>query len=312
MQIDFKNTLEKHLSTGINFFAGAGFSLLAKDISGRALPVGDDLKKELLEIFSGMPSVLDLPRLCTMISQTDKSKLYEYLYSRFTIGNYNDLYKSLHAVEIKNLFTTNIDNLFHRIYEDCSHKYVNDVNLRGASFRDKQAIDFYYMHGSVLDKDAPLIFGDLDIASAFSSDPSRWNFLTSQMGRFPTLFWGYALRDAGTLQAFAQALKQHNQKDAWIIVHADHVLDGEIEFYKSIGLKIIKSDTESFLSYLHDFGTIDKNPTTATTVSKTPFPEYAVPSNANIKHRATQSFFQGATPEWSDVYSPRRSQQGRW
>jgi len=305
MEIEYKSTFEKHLTTGINLFTGAGFSLLSKDISGVNLPIGDKLKSELSEKFPDIPKILDLPRFCTMVSQTKKDELYDYLYSRFTIGGFDDLYKCLDFFSIKNVFTTNIDNLFQKIFETSTKKYVNDANLRGASFKDLQAIDYYYLHGSVLDRESELIFGDLDIASAFSNDPSRWNYLTTLMGRYPTLFWGYALRDAGTLQAFSNALKQHNQKDAWIVVNPDFVEDGEISYYKSIGLKIIKSDTKGFLKYLQGIARDSGESSVSIDVGRHPFPEYSVPSNSSLKHRAIQDFFIGSLPEWSDIYSPR-------
>ncbi|PLX94189.1 MAG: hypothetical protein C0621_05810 [Desulfuromonas sp.] len=305
MEIEYKSTFEKHLAAGINLFTGAGFSLLSKDLSGEPLPIGDKLRTELSENFSDIPKILDLPRFCTMVAKTQKDELYKYLYSRFTIGEFSELYGCLDSFEIKNVFTTNIDNLFQKIFETSTKKYVNDANLHGASFRDKQAIDYYYLHGSVLDKESELIFGDLDIASTFSSDPSRWNYLTTLMGRYPTLFWGYALRDAGTLQAFSNALKQHNQKDAWIVVHPDFVEEGEISYYKSIGLKIIKSDTEDLLKYLKSIANDSEMFSEGMGVGKHPFPEYSVPSNSSLKHRAIQDFFVGSTPEWSDIYSPR-------
>jgi hypothetical protein len=305
VEIEFKSTFEKHLFSGINLFTGAGFSLLAKDLSGTTLPIGDKLKNELLVRFPDIPKVLDLPRICTMVSRTRKDDLYEFLYNRFTIGDFSHKYKCLDNFEIKNVFTTNIDNLFQKIFENSSKKYVNDANLHGASFKDRQAIDYYYMHGSVLNRESELIFGDLDIASAFSSDPSRWNYLSSLMARFPTLFWGYALKDAGTLQAFSQALKLHDQKDAWIVVHPDFVDEGEIRYYKSIGLKIIKSDSESFLSYLESIVNNSEKTSKNPGIGNHPFPEYSVPSNSSLKHRAIQDFFIGNTPVWSDIYSPR-------
>jgi hypothetical protein len=305
MEIEFINTFERHLQSGINLFTGAGFSHLAEDSTGNQLPIGSKLKDEIIAAFPGAPSALELPQLCTLISRTKKNELFNFLYNRFSVSKYDDLYRNLEHIEIKNVFTTNIDNLFQKIYEPSSNKYINDANFNGASFHDKQAIDYFYMHGSVLDKESSLVFGDLDIASAFSHDPARWNYLSSLMGRFPTLFWGYALKDAGTLQSFAQALNEHNQKDSWIVLHPDHIKDGEINYYKSLGLKIIKSDTKDLLAYLDKFKSGSNKTNESTGQGIHPFPEYSVPSNSAIEHRSIQDFFQGATPIWSDIYSPR-------
>ena len=305
MEIEFISTFERHLQSGINLFTGAGFSLLAEDCSGKSLPRGSELKDELIVAFPGTPSVLELPQLCTLISRTKREELYNYIYRRFSVCDFSSLYKNLEFIEIKNVFTTNVDNLFQKIFESSPSKYINDANLNGASFHDKQAIDYFYMHGSVLDKESPLVFGDLDIASAFSHDPARWNYLTSLMGRFPTLFWGYALKDAGTLQSFSNALNEHNQKDAWIVLHPDYLADGEIDYYKSLGLKIIQSDTKELLEYLDHSNSSNTKEKESTEQRPHPYPEYSVPSNSAIEHRSIQDYFQGASPTWSDIYSPR-------
>jgi hypothetical protein len=304
MEIEFQSTFEKCLFDGINLFTGAGFSVLAKDCDDKKMPVGDMLKNELAVIFPGIPKTLKLPQICSMISRTKKQELREYLNRRFTVSTFDDLYHNLNKVEIKNVFTTNIDDLFQKVFISSPNKYTNDVNLNGASFKDKLAIDYFYMHGSVTDQESELIFGDLDIASAFSKDPNRWHYLTSIMGKFPTLFWGYALKDAGTLQAYANSLQTHNNKNSWIILHPDYLEEGESDYFKSIGFKIVISETETFLKYLQNV-TGPSSTIKVGSSSEHPFPEGAVPCNANVEHRAIQDFFQGSTPLWSDIYSPR-------
>lgn len=302
MEIENKNTFERCLLEGINLFTGSGFSLLSEDKSGQTLPVGDELRKELLTIFPGTPNTLELPQLCTLISRTKREKLDEYIRFRFNVDKFNDDYKNLEYIEIKNVFTTNVDNLFQAIFRSSGKKYVNDINFNGVSFHEKQAIDYIYLHGSVVDPYSQLVFGDLDIASAFSNDPSRWNYFKQLMNKYPTLFWGYALKDAGTLQVFADSLNDHNRKNSWIIIHPDYVMEGEIDYYRSLDLKIIKSDTKKFLGYIGSFSTRKKD---TFNHSQHPLLEYAVPTQAEVEHRSIQDFFQGANPRWSDIYSPR-------
>src|SRR5690554_3288462 len=302
MDIESKSTFERCLVEGINIFTGAGFSLLAKDNQGRSLPVGDELRQELLSEFPGAPKTLQLPQLCTFLSRSKKADLDKYIKSRFYVFEYSEKYKYLENVNPKYIFTTNVDNLLELVFSGSPKKYINNASLNGVSFRDKSAIDYIYLHGSITDEESPLIFGDLDIASAFSNDPNRWNYFKSLMNRHPTLFWGYALRDAGTLQVFSDAINDNNKKNSWIIVHPEHTSDDEIQYYKSLDLKIISSDTEQFLEYLKKFESVspaDKE------VHENPFPEYAIPSHSDIEHRAIQDFYLGATPTWSDIYSPR-------
>lgn len=302
MEIESQSTFERSLREGINIFTGAGFSLLAKDKKGAPLPVGDELRQELLVAFPTAPKALQLPQLCTFLSRSKKAELEAFIRSRFDIGEYSEKYKNIGLINPKFIFTTNVDNLLEAVFSGNPNKYLNDASLNGVTLQDKSAIDYIHLHGHVSNSETPLIFGDLDIASAFSNDPNRWNYFRSLMNRHPTLFWGYALRDAGTLQALADALDDNNRKNSWIIVHPKYTTDDDIQYYKSLNLKIISSDTESFLDYLAKF---EPTKDIAKNEYENPFPEYSIPSNAEIKHRAIQDFYQGATPNWSDIYSSR-------
>lgn len=302
MKIESESTFERCLSEGINIFTGAGFSLLAKDKQGRPLPIGDNLHKELLIEFPESPKTLQLPQLCTFISKSRKDDLDKYIKSRFDVGDFSEKYRNLEFINPKFIFTTNVDNLLESVFLGSPHKYLNNTSLNGVSIKDKVAIDYIYLHGSVSNEETPLIFGDLDIASAFSKDPRRWNYFRTLMNKYPTLFWGYALRDAGTLQAFSDAIEDNNKKNSWIIVHPKYTSEDEVKYYKSLDLKIIVSDTESFLEYLKKFES--SSPALKETYDN-PLPEYAIPSHSDIQHRAIQDFYQGAAPSWSDIYSPR-------
>ncbi|WP_034918364.1 SIR2 family protein [Erwinia sp. 9145] len=304
MEIESINTFERSLREGINIFTGAGFSVLSSDRSGRPLPIGDGLRIEILKEFPGSPTTLQLPQLCTLISRSKRDILNNYIRSRFEVGDFSKKYENLANINIKNIFTTNVDNLVECIFKGNPKKYVNNTMFNGVSFREKYAIDYFYLHGAVCDTESSLIFGDLDIANAFSNDPAKWNYLKSIMNKFPTLFWGYALRDAGTLQVFADSLDDQNRKNSWVIVHPDHVDEGEIEYYQSLDLKIIRSDTETFLDYLASFEELVVKELT-TSQHKNPFPEYSIPSHSDIERRSINDFYQGANPSWSDIYSSR-------
>lgn len=302
MDIESKKTFERALQEGINIFTGAGFSVLSSDKDGRLLPIGDDLKNELLKKFPGTPATLQLPQLCTLISKSKRDSLNDYIRSRFNVGEFPEVYKNIINVNIKNIFTTNVDNLIECIFKGNPRKYINNTMFNGVSFQEKSAIDYYYLHGAVNDVESNLIFGDLDIANAFSSDPTKWNYLKSVMNKYPILFWGYALRDAGTLQVFADSLDNQNKKNAWIIVHPDYVDEGEIEYYQSLDIKIIRSDTESFLDYLGSLE-VSEFEKIKSGEYENPFPEHSIPSHSDIKHRSINDFYQGANPSWSDIYS---------
>ncbi|MCV5473474.1 hypothetical protein OFN43_31970, partial [Escherichia coli] len=77
------------------------------------------------------PSSLDLPQLCQILSSSSKKELKDFFINRFTVTEFDELYKSLESIKIKSIFTTNIDDLIFKIFKDSSKYYINDIQLRG-------------------------------------------------------------------------------------------------------------------------------------------------------------------------------------
>ncbi|EIW88139.1 hypothetical protein AGRI_13076 [Alishewanella agri BL06] len=301
LKIDFENTLKKHLSSGINLFIGSGFSVHASSELG-SLPAGNALKGELLIEFPNSPSSLELPQLCTYLSRSKKEELDSYLRKRFNVTSFEREYEKIENIQIKNIFTTNIDNLIQKIFNSSKKKYINDVDYNGASYNKNSAIDLYHLHGSISNPDSELIFRDLDISKIVSSEPARWTHLSRKMIEFPTIFWGYSMNDAGTLATLSDVLKDSGRKDSWIVVKPEPGNDDQISYFKSLGLSIIESNTLDFLRY---FDKIYPENTDVKSLDLDEFKNILVPSNAQVTHREIKEFFQGATPVWSDAYSKR-------
>lgn len=87
-----------------------------------------------------------------------KDELIEFLKTRFTTINYNNEYDALERVNIKSIFTTNIDDLTYRIYENSNNYYLNDIAIRGPSINDRNAIDYIALHGCVRYEDGNFDF----------------------------------------------------------------------------------------------------------------------------------------------------------
>lgn len=114
MQIDNEALLRSSLSSGINLFLGAGFSLLATSKIG-LLPLGSKLNEELQKKFLSAPVSLSLPQTCQVIARARKSELQDYLTQRFRVTEYDANYHAIEKINIKSIFTTNIDDLILRI-----------------------------------------------------------------------------------------------------------------------------------------------------------------------------------------------------
>ena len=302
MRIDNKHTLIEYLTSGINFFVGAGFSIEAWNENGSSLPTGSELLKELISYFNLEEyNSLDLGQLSTILESTQKTEFFNFLKKRFSVKSYNPLYKSLMTVKIKSIITTNIDDLWFHIINDSDNYYLNDITIAGPAYQDRSAIDYIPLHGCVHHNPPDFVFTELNIAASFSSDPDKWHFLTERIQRTPTIFWGYSLKDAGVLQSLHSAtINYREHKDKWIVLR--HEDKASISFFKSLGFKIIIADTVEFLEFIKK-ANLKKTTCSYSFSTKKIFPQYSIPDLTEIPVRSLEAFYLGAPPEWCDIFT---------
>ena len=126
--------------------------------------------KELTQLFGLHPN-LGLPQIATILNSSKKAEFRAYLKSRFTVAGFDPLYRVIERLPIQSIFTTNIDNLLYAIYKDGTTSYLNDLDVRGAKFSDRNAVNLITLHGCVLDDFRELVFDATDMASAYANDP---------------------------------------------------------------------------------------------------------------------------------------------
>lgn len=305
MNIENENTFKACLHKGINLFVGAGFSVEAKgsyEGKEKPLPVGDSLRKEILKTFKrDENSRMTLAQVCQVISKTQKDALNDFLRQRFTVIDFDPLYKNLERLSIKAIFTTNIDDLIFKLFQDSQKYYVNDISLRGPSIVGANAIDFIALHGSVTHpKSEELDFSPVEIASSFERDKDKWFGYVNRIQQTPTLYWGYSIADAGVLQALAKETTHGREKaPAWVTLRNDD--DEAIEYYQALGFQIIVTETNDLLKY---FGQLKLPKTTGTPkrLLDRRFSEYLIPSVNTVPVRTLAEFYLGAEPVWYDVF----------
>ena len=184
MRIQNESLFRHSLSNGINLFLGAGFSVAAQG-GGKTLPVGDQLRTELLEHFQRpKPSSLNLSQLCQILAKTQKRELIDFFRNRFVVTEYASEYSNLERAKINGIFTTNIDDLIPKIFSNSSKYYINDVLLRGPVIAGSSAIDYIPLHGSVSHPGDDFDFSPLEIASSFERDRDKWNIVYSAATRY--------------------------------------------------------------------------------------------------------------------------------
>lgn len=307
MQIENENTFRAAIGKQVNLFLGAGFSTLAQDNEGNDLPLGGELAKELRAAFELEELVsVDLPQLCTIISASRADELRQFLVDRFTVGSFSTKYKALCRLDISTIFTTNIDNLIHSIFADSKRYYINDANVNGPVYKDRFGIDFYMLHGSVLDTQRPLRFGAIEVASSFGADPDRWRFLQTRIAAAPTIFMGYSFADAATLETITIHVKKTGRfSESWILVRPTSRGPGAAELFRALNLQVIDGNIEEILQFFEDELSASGPSPTITLQQKTSdlFPRYAIPDPFLVPKSSILDFFRGGAPAWCHVYS---------
>ncbi|MFC1835203.1 SIR2 family protein [Thermodesulfobacteriota bacterium] len=302
MKIENENSFLAAMCDGLNLFLGAGFSLFAKDNQGCQLPTGSQLREELVEHFK-LPDTLDLVQAATVLNSIARREFRTYLLTRFSVKDFDAAYYALEKLRVSAIFTTNIDDLLYKIYSKSKRWYLNDIDLHGASFQDRQAIDLVTLHGSVLDDSRDFIFEATELASAFARDPDRWYFLNHSLRSQPTLFWGYSLADAGTLQSLSPStVSRRDFADTWITVRPG-TDEGTLSYFKALGFQIIETDTLELLSYFDSHQQATDVRVRIDTPTGDLFPEWAIPDLENVPVRSILDFYRGAPPTWYDIFS---------
>jgi hypothetical protein len=306
VEIENRASLRHALLSGINIFVGAGFSVLARDRDGSAMPVGPQLGDELRDRFGvDVAKSLNLAQLYTVLARTHKDEVDSFLRTRFRVDSYDERYEAMRRVAIKTWFTTNIDDLPHRIFEGSQQSYLNDLDINGPAHADRRSIDLVMLHGAIFNMERPLRFGAVEIASSFNTDPDRWRYLRHRLQTAPTLFLGYSLQDAAALESLSTENGQ-TLSETWIQVRPSAEVAGTADYFRALGFQLIGADTAQFLNYIvHDLPPEGSSLPRDRSKAKTRdlFPSDSVPEPSEVPSRPVADFFRGFAPGWSDVFS---------
>lgn len=305
MKIELEELLKKNIKQGVNLFLGAGFSIYSKDIKGHSLPLGSKLCKELISEFN-CPPINDLAKICTIIDSQESTKLHNFLKNRFTVGEFNPKYDAFLKINAPRIFTTNIDNLVHGIFERSNDKYLNNIFLNGLCFNDSKCIDYIPIHGCVEMPDVKFLFNKQEISGSFRTRNQAWFSLTQAANQIPSIFLGYSLEDVGAIESlFGKNEISIEQKDKWILLHQED--PGTEAYFKALGFKLIIGDILEFFDF------VDSQSTATYKIKDIKkdhiaeiYPEATVPKGTyKGRIRQIDEFFLGSAPIWSDILSNR-------
>jgi hypothetical protein len=293
--------LKNDLRNGVNLLVGAGFSIFANGgPKGRDLPVGNALRDELVSALkiTGGQSTLPLPKLYSILMAGPKKQdAINYLTKRFKVNVFDKAYENIKNIKINNLMTTNIDDLFYKIFDGC-REYIHDMIQYGPDRENDGAINYLPLHGSVNYPERGYVFTSTDLAAAYKSNISGHETLKFLLASAPTVIIGYSMEDPGVLSMFEnEGLSSAGQAARWYFTRSDD--EGEHEYYRSLGLTPIIGGTKEFLNIL---GELKPNPEG---LSKKQRKTDGLPQLSEISAQGLESYFRGDAPKWYDMYFDR-------
>ena len=217
------------------------------------------------------------------------------------------MYNVIKEINVKSIFTTNIDDLFYKIYDNSvsNRKLYNRSD--GSDNKNELTIDYYALHGCIREANCEYVFGATDLAAAFSRSGRNesWRNLARDSSRNPILFWGWNFNDPGPIEAMYDKEKEFEQNiQRWVLLYNPE--EEMVDFLESLRFNIIIGDTKEMLIYLKE-----KSAEIADDINKmikrsdnAQLIKYNIPKNDSklIKY-PIKRFFLKYAPQRSHIYS---------
>ena len=297
-------------SYGINLYLGAGFSVYAYNNNGEKLPLGNEINKILIELFSVKSKrKLNLSRTCQKIKINNSDILEKKLKEIYTVKDFDEDYFIITKLPIKNIITTNIEKKKKKIYDSPnSSMNISDTAIYGSLEKDK-VVSLYKMHGSVTyPVGSRMSFTETELTDLFIKDSKLFETVSFKLSTAPTIYWGTSLYDNDTMQLICNSdAYAKSSMPKWLVVYPNEENKEMIEEYEDLGFNIIEADTKELIHYLgkQDFAKNDEKDKYIYKEYREKFPTSFICNElkkSGVK-RPVVDFFAGAEPIISDIVS---------
>lgn len=304
----FKSVVSKN---GINLFLGAGFSTYAYNADDESLPLGSLICERLIERFEINPKIYTtLSKVCRKIKRTQTDAFNLYLREVYKVRNYDEEYTVLPKLPIKNIISTNIDDLIECVYANpSSTKDISDVHIYG-DVQKNNTVPFYKLHGSITYPfNENMSFTPEELNSLFITNNPLFQAVSYKLSSCPTLFWGTSLEDGNISQVINQSkLALGRDLPKWIVIYpGEDDYEYLLEEYHDLGFNVIVADTKELLIHLSEMPFVLRTDDNKYIYRKyrEMFPNNFVCNELQKSSmaRPINEFFQGAEPQISDVLS---------
>lgn len=295
-------------------FTGAGFSYEAKNVHGQELPLGEGLKKLMLDEFLCLdPTSDEYGDWC----KTTLADVYEYAVSRQGIEKSvafvrnifsdcvpEDFQKVIANYPWSKIYTLNIDDLMENA---APQGRFNVVNSRNNGYKTAhKAIDYIKLHGCVRNYSEGFIFSNSDYTQSVSGyQDCRFANLVSDMQTSDFVFLGTANDERDVdyyLTRFGYSPGTPQGGFFFVCYKPNAVIKNKI---LSKGAHLLDMTCREFAEWLDSQA--DSTKVTARTIGKANFDKNFLYVNrlfkakVNIQNFKSNLYF-GEDPEWLDIF----------
>lgn len=303
----FKELVRKH---GFNVYLGAGFSVYAINDDGESLPLGNRINDKLIKLFQlDKTRGFNLSKTCQKIKKDSEGLLEKILKDTYRVCDFDNIYLELTKMPIKNIVTTNIDDLVERIYGSKESKIrISDSKIYG-TLEKENMVNLFKLHGSVTyPLGEKMSFTEKELTDLFIRDKRLFESVTYKLAACPTIFWGTSLQDSNTLELISNsAVFAKNNMPKWIVVYPDEENRNLIEDFEELGFYIIEADTKDLIIHLskQSFTRHDDDDVYIYKKYRETFPGNFICNELKRSgvRRPVVDFFSGAEPQISDIMS---------
>lgn len=303
----FKELVRKH---GFNVYLGAGFSVYAKNDEGESLPLGNRINDKLIKLFQlDKTRGFNLSKTCQKIKKDSEGLLEKILKDTYRVCDFDNIYLELTKMPIKNIVTTNIDDLVERIYGSRESKIrISDSKIYG-TLEKENMVNLFKLHGSVTyPLGEKMSFTEKELTDLFIRDKGLFESVTYKLAACPTIFWGTSLQDSNTLELISNsAVFAKNNMPKWIVVYPDEENRNLMEDFEELGFYIIEADTKDLIIHLskQSFTRHDDDDVYIYKKYRETFPGNFICNELKRSgvRRPVVDFFSGAEPQISDIMS---------
>ena len=187
-------------SDGSVLFLGSGFSRSARNIQGKNLPTGGELKEHFAKLLGTAPDDYDLPTLADAVNADPRVSLRDLLHETFTVAQLADGQKDVLGRPWMRIYTTNYDDSIELFYHHTG-RTAPSFSYNDAKPRRMPNGTVIHLHGMIRDitdgnvLDQLILSEEAYVRQHFETSPWYDEFVRDLKVCSACYFVGYSLKD---------------------------------------------------------------------------------------------------------------------